>query len=168
MFRRHFRLSLLLILLLPRVVSSAAQRALLELRINEVKKGEVAVFLRGAEVLVKVADLQAAGLRAQIGRQESLRDESYVLLSSLAPQVSFKIDERDLSLNLTAQPSILGFNRFDGQANRPARMIYSEDSSGFLNYSVMLRDFKQASAFTEVGISVKNGLLYGAVSRNDD
>jgi len=168
MFRRQIRLSFLLILLLPRIGNAADQRALLELRINEIKKGEVTVFLRGADVLVKVADLQAAGLRAQIGRQESLRDESYVLLSSLAPQVAFKIDERDLSLSLTAQPSILGFNRYDGQANRPVRMVYSEDSTGFFNYSVSLRDFKQVSAFSEMGISIKNGLLYSALSRTDD
>ena len=168
MFRRGSCFSLFFFLFLSGIGNAADQRALLELRINEIKKGEVTVFLRGTDVLVKVADLQGAGVRAQIGRQELIRDESYVLLNSLAPQVSFKIDERDLSLNLTAQPSILGFTRFDGQANRPARMVYSEDSSGFVNYSVSLRDFKQVSAFTEVGISVKNGLLYSALSRNDD
>jgi len=116
----HFRLSLLLLLFLPRVVNAADQRALLELRVNEVKRGEVAVVLRDGDVLVKLKDLQAAGLRAHAGQQESLQDEPYVLLSSLAPQVSFKIDEKDLSLNLTAQPSILGFNRYDAQSNRPA------------------------------------------------
>ena len=168
MFGRHFRISFLLILLLPSVVNAADQRAILELRVNEVKNGEVSVFLRDADVLVRLKDLQAAGLRAQFGRQESLHDEPYVLLNSLAPQVLFKIDERDLSLNLTAQPSILGFHRFDVQPNKPAGIIYSDDSSGFLNYSVSLRDMKHTNAFTEAGISIKNGLLYGAVSRNED
>jgi len=155
-------------LFLPSVVNAADQRAILELRVNEVKKGEVAVVLRDGDVLVKLKDLQAAGLRAHAGQQESLQDEPYVLLSSLAPQVSFKIDEKDLSLNLTAQPSILGFNRYDAQSNRPAGIVYNEDSSGFFNYSVGLRDLKYANAFTEAGISVKNGLLYSAVSRNEN
>ena len=117
---------------------------------------------------MKLKDLQSAGLKVHSGRQELLRDEPYALLSSLAPQVSFAIDERDLTLNLTVQPSILGFNRFDAQSNRPSGIVYTEDSSGFFNYSVGLRDLKTVSAFTEAGISVKNGLLYSAVSRNEN
>jgi outer membrane usher protein len=168
MFRRLFCLGSLVIALLPTVLGAADQRAILELKVNEVKKGEVSVLLRGADVLVRLKDLQAAGLKELPDRHETIRGEPYVLLSSLAPQVTFKVDEKDLTLNLIAQASIMGFNRFDVQPNRPAGIGYSEDPSGFVNYSLSLRDFKYSAAFSEAGITVRNGLLYGAVSRNED
>jgi outer membrane usher protein len=152
----------------PTVLRAADQGAILELRVNEVKQGEVSVLLRDADVLVRSKDLQAAGLKALPDPDETIGGEAFVLLSSLAPQVTFKVDERDLTLNLTAQASILGFNRFDVQANRPPGIGYSENASGFVNYSLSLRDFKYTAAFSEAGITVKNGLLYGTVARNED
>jgi outer membrane usher protein len=168
MFRRLLCLSYLLVSLQAAVLGAADQRAILELRVNEVRKGEVSVLLRDTDVLVRLKDLQAAGFKALPGGHELIRGEPFIPLSSLAPQVTFKVDEKDLTLNLIAQASILGFNRFDVQANRPAGIGYSEDASGFVNYSVSLRDFKYAAAFSEAGITVKNGLLYGAVARNED
>jgi hypothetical protein len=168
MFRRLLYLSFLLVPLLPAIVRAADQRAILEVRLNEVKMGEVSVFLRNTDVLVRLKDLQTAGLKALPEGHEIIRGEPYVLLSSLAPQLTFRVDERDLTLNLMAQPSIMGFNRFDVQPNRPAAIRYSEDTSGFVNYSLNLRDFRYSTAFSEAGITVRNGLLYGAISRNED
>src|SRR5262249_49007762 len=76
--------------------------------------------------------------------------------------------DRNLSLNLTAQPAVLGLHQFDSQANRPRGLIYSENPSGFVNYSVSLRDVKYASAFSELGINIGNNLFYSAISRNED
>ena len=168
MFRRLLYLSSLLVSLLPAVARAADQRAILELKLNEVKKGEVSVFLRDTDVLVKLKDLQAAGLKGLPEGHDTIRGEAYVLLSLLAPQLTFNVDERDLTLNLIAEPSMMGFNRFDVQPNRPAGIGYSEDPSGFLNYSLNLRDFKYSTAFSEAGVSVRNGLLYGAIARNED
>jgi outer membrane usher protein len=168
MFRRLFCLSYLLVSLQPTVLRAADQRAILELKVNEVNKGEVSVLLRDTDVLVRLKDLQAAGLKALPESDEVIRGETHVPLSSLAPHVTFEVDEKALSLNLIAQASIMGFNRFDVQPNRPSGIGYSEDSSGFVNYSLSLRDFKYSTAFSEAGITVRNGLLYGAVSRNED
>jgi outer membrane usher protein FimD/PapC len=168
MFRRLLYLSSFLVSLLPAIVRAADQRAILELKLNEIKKGEVSVFLSNTDVLVRLKDLQAAGLKSLPEGHEMIRGEPYVLLSSLAPQLTFKVDERDLTLSLTAQPSIMGFNRFDVQPNRPAGIHYSEDTSAFVNYSLNLRDFRYSTAFSEAGITVRNGLLYGAISRNED
>jgi outer membrane usher protein len=153
--------------LLPKALFAEDQRAILELRINDVKKGEVVIFLRESDVLVRVKDLEEAGLRSVVGRRENIRGDEYVLLNSLAPQVTFKIDERDLALSLTVQPSLLGHNILEMQANKPRDIIYSEDTSGFLNYSVNLRDFRRTDAFGEFGITVKNSLLYSGILRNE-
>ena len=168
MFRRLFCLSFLSVSLLPAVVRGADQQAILELRLNEVKKGEVSVLLRNADVLVRLKDLQAAGLKVLPESHEIIRDESYILLSSLAPQLTFRVDETALTLHLMAQPSLMGFNRFDVQSNRPPGIRYSEDTSGFINYSLNLRDLKYPTAFSEAGITLRNGLLYGAIARNED
>src|SRR4029077_360666 len=138
--------------LLPKALLAADQRAILDLSINEVKKGEVVVFLQERDVLVRVKDLEAAGLKSFAGRRENISGDDYVLLGSLAPQISFKLDERDLTLSLTAQPSLLGYNLLEIEPNKPPDIIYSEDASGFLNYSVNLRDFKRTDAFGEFGI----------------
>jgi outer membrane usher protein len=168
MFRRLFCLSCFLVSLQSTVLRAADQRAIFELKVNEVKMGEVSVLLRDSDVLVRLKELQAAGLKVLPEDHEIIRGEPFVPLSSLAPQVTFKVDEKDLTLNLIAQASILGFNRFDVQSNRPAGIGYGEDPSGFVNYSLSLRDFKYSTAFSEAGVTIRNSLLYGAVSRNED
>jgi outer membrane usher protein len=168
MVRELFRISFFFILISPQILTAADQRALLELKVNEVGSGEVGVLLRDADVLVRLKDLQAAGLKTIEGSRETIRGETYILLSSLAPQVLFKVDDRNLSLNLTVRPAILGLHRFDNQTNRPPGLLYSENPSSFINYSVSLRDFKYTSAFSELGISVGNNLFYNAISKNED
>jgi outer membrane usher protein len=167
MIRRLFRISFFFILASPHTLNAADQRALLELKINEVASSEVAVLLRDSDVLIRLRDLRAAGLTLE-GRQETVLGETYVLLSSLAPEVLFKVDDRNLSLNLTVRPALLGLHRFANDANRPRGLLYSENPSSFLNYSVSLRDFKYTSAFSELGVSFGNNLFYTAVSRNED
>jgi outer membrane usher protein len=168
MFWRQFYFLFMFLCLLPKALLAADQRAILDLSINEVKKGEVVVFLQAPDVLVRVKDLEAAGLKSFAGRRENISGDDYVLLGSLAPQVSFKLDERDLTLSLTAQPSLLGYNLLEIEPNKPPDIIYSEDASGFLNYSVNLRDFKRTDAFGEFGITIKNSLLYSGILRNGD
>ena len=168
MIRRLFRISFFLVLVSPQITTAEDQRALLELKVNGVASGEVSVLLRNAYALIRLKDLQEAGLKNIEGHQEILLGESYVSLSSLAPQLLFKVDDRNLSLNLTAQPSVLGFHRFDDQTNRPRGLLYTENPSSFFNYSLSFRDFKYFSGFSELGVSLQNTLLYSGISRNED
>jgi outer membrane usher protein len=55
-----------------------------------------------------------------------------------------------------------------GAFNRPAKIEYPENTSGFLNYAVNVRDFKSINAFSEVGVTLNNTHLYTGVSRNAD
>jgi outer membrane usher protein len=168
MIRRLFRIGFFFVLVSPQITTAEDQRALLELKVNEVASGQVSVFLRGADVLIRSKDLQEAGLKSIEGQQQVILGESYVLLSSLAPQLLFKVDDRDLSLNLTVQPASLGFYRFDDQTNKPRGLLYTENPSSFFNYSLSLRDFKYFSGFGEIGVSLRNTLLYSGLSRNED
>jgi outer membrane usher protein len=85
MFWRLIRLSSLILVLLPNFSHAADQRAILELTLNEINKGEIIVFLRGDDVLTRVADLAEAGLRADSGLREIIQADNYVSLKSLAP-----------------------------------------------------------------------------------
>jgi outer membrane usher protein len=124
MFWRLICLSSLILVLLPNFSHAADQRAILELTLNEINKGEIIVFLRGDDVLTRVADLAEAGLRAVSGLREMIQADNYVSLKSLAPLVSFAINERDLTLRLTAQPSLLGSAVFEFQSERPSDLRY--------------------------------------------
>jgi len=150
------------------VLCASERRALLELRVNEVKKEEVVVYLRGDDVLARVTDLYKAGLRSFKGRRDKIRGEEYVSLKSLAPNVFFLIDDSDLSLRLTADPTFLDPTIIPLKTIRPPAIVYREDTSGFLNYAFNLRDFQRFEAFSEAGLTIKNALLYGSVSRNSE
>jgi outer membrane usher protein len=168
MFWRLIRLSSLILVLLPNYSHAADQRAILELKLNEIDKGEIIVFLRGDDVLTRVADLAEAGLRADSGLREIIQADNYVSLKSLAPLVSFAINERDLTLRITAQPSLLGSAVFEFQSGRPSDLRYDQSTSGFFNYSLNWRDFKSYGAFGEVGFSIKDNLFYSGISKNED
>ncbi len=148
------------------ISGAADQRAILDLNVNEVGKGQILVFLRGGEVLARVSDLERAGLNSFAGRREFLRGEKYVFLTSLAPAVSFRLDEKALSLHLVAQPSLLGSTLLELRNARPPEIEYSDNTSAFLNYAVNLRDFKRYDVFGEMGVSLRNTLLYSSFSRN--
>src|SRR5512132_1358306 len=88
----------------------ADQRAILELRFNDVRKDEVPVWLRDGEVLVRESDLKSGGLN-ELGRsREIIGGHSHVPLSSLSPKVSFIVDDVNLRLNLTVNPALLGYH----------------------------------------------------------
>jgi len=142
------------------------QRAILEIKVNSEKKGETDVVLRGDDVLVRVADLQSVGMASVTGRKETIGGDSFVSLRSLAPMLLFDVNEKDLALDLTLTPEAFGAHVFSGRDFRPEKMEYREDTSGFVNYAVSTNNFKSIDAFAEVGVTIKNALLYNSVSRN--
>jgi len=143
-------------------------RALVALRVNEVRKGFVMMVVRGTDVLVNVAELEEAGVRGFRGRRETVAGEVYVSLSSLAPDLSFEMDTKTAAIAIQAAPSLFGRRTVDFGSRRPENVEYSTDSSAFLNYSVNWADRGRLSAFGEVGWTVKGALLTGTVSRDSE
>ena len=147
----------------------ADQEAVLELIINAVSQGETFAILRGKDVLIPVADLEKAGLRGFTGERSPIGDRLYVSLASLSAVMTFEVDEKDVALKITAQPSLFGDRVVDLQnLRRPTNIIYRQDTSVFLNYSVSSQDFERYSAFTEAGLSFQGNLLYSSLSANSD
>jgi len=143
------------------------QRAILQLSVNHVDKGEVIVLLRAGDVLVRVDDLEHAGLRGFAGTRELVGDAVHVSLASLAPSIAFEFDEPTLILRLTAEPAVLAATVVDLGVGRPPGIVYRGDTSAFLNYAVTLTNFETYAVFGEAGLSVKGALLFSSASRNE-
>lgn len=149
-------------------IEGSDQSALLDLHVNGIKKLQALVTLRGDDVLIRPADLRAAGLAATTGKMVEASGEPLVSLKSLAPMATFEIDESAIALRLTVEPSAMGSNMISLYRSRPANIEYREDASGFLNYAFNLRNFSRIDGFGEAGVSFKNSLLYSGLSRNDN
>lgn len=145
------------------------QRAFLRLVVNQMERGEVLVLLRGREVLVNSADLERAGVRSPgPGRRESRDGQEWVLLSSLAPGLTYRLDEAGLALALTAAPELLGTTVVDLQPGAPPTMTFRSDPAAFLNYGATTQNFETFTATVELGVSVGGGLFLTSVTRNED
>ena len=91
--------------ILPMAAFSAEQRARLELRIDQKRFDSTEVIFRGDDIMVRLSDLKAAGIESSGGRVETLYGVQHVSLKSLAHELSFELNEADLSLRITSMPS---------------------------------------------------------------
>jgi len=148
--------------------SSQVERAIFQWSINQVERGEVIVYLRGSDVLVRVADLEGAGVRGFVGRRETLGGEAYVSLASLAPAVTYVLDERALVLRLSAGPALLPTTVQNFLQGSPDGLVYTKDTSAFLNSSITGIDFDRYTWTGEAGLSIRNTLLYSSAFRNEN
>jgi outer membrane usher protein len=144
------------------------ERAIFDLFVNEAPSGEVTVLLEDQDVAVKASDLARTGLHDYSGTRKTLSGKEYVLLSSLAPAITFQVDEAQLALRLTADPKYLPTTSLNLQQARPQGMVYRKDTSAFFNYSVSATDFKEVEATGEIGLSYGGHLLSSLVSRHAD
>jgi outer membrane usher protein len=156
------------LLLWSGVASAQNQRAILEIVVNQVSAGESIVVLRGADVLVPVASLDHAGLNGLKGEREDVGGISLVSLSSLAPAISFRVDEGELRLYVTASPDLLGQHVRDLYVGAPTDLVYKSDTSGFVNYAVNYRSGGRVDVFAESAVSIKGTLVYNTVSTTGD
>jgi outer membrane usher protein len=162
--RRLASLCLFVFLVFPRLAAAQDQRAVLELIVNRVPSGESLVVLRGSDALVPVDTLQKAGLRGFAGRRDTLSGEELVSLRSLAPGVTFSVDEIELRLTLTASPELLGETVRDLWSGAPADMVYRKDTSSFVNYSANWYSNRQFDLFAESATSVRGVSIYNTIS----
>ncbi|MGZ5429735.1 MAG: fimbria/pilus outer membrane usher protein, partial [Thermoanaerobaculia bacterium] len=162
---------LLLALALPVTAAGAAapfQRAVVPLSVNTVPKGDVSALLMGDDVLLRVRDLSAAGVSGFAGRRETRDGEEWVSLASLAPGVSYRLDQETVTLSVTVPPTWLAGQVLDLGMPRPAGLVYLSSPSLFANYAVNVTDAKTWNAFGEAGLSLGGDLFYSAVLRSDD
>ena len=157
-------------------VSAQDSQIPLPLTFNEVPKGDVNVVIRGADIFVRPVDLEQAGTtgpmwqrvltfaRLRGGSRIQAGGVEFISLTALAPLLTFKFDEANLSLSVTASPELLVPTALSVAGGPPKDLIYSKDTSTFLNYAATVGDVK--SAFLESGTSIKGNLLNNSISKS--
>ena len=135
--------------------------------INQVDKGEVVVVIRAQDVLVGVRTLEQLGIHSFAGSRESIDGDPFVSLASLAPGITFELDERALALRLTAQPELLDSVVRNLASGRPD-VEFRRDTSAFANYAINLRGASSYDVFTDLGFSTHGAFLGTTVSAVSD
>jgi outer membrane usher protein len=143
--------------------------AFLHTTVNQIDIGDLLVLLRGADILVRVQDLEKSGMRIESGWREKRSDGEQVSLRSLAPKLTFSWSEVELSLTITAHASMFGAVALDLRAKRPEGIVYASSPSLFVNYRVQAADLQDKtntylSAVNEAGLSYRGLLLYSTAS----
>ena len=147
----------------------------LPLTINEVSHGETPVILSGDDFYVPVSALERAGLsgisweRVQTvarlrNAERTIEGQPAISLRSLAPWTTFRFDEENLTLAITMTPTLMTGTEVVVQDARPSDIIYSEDTSTFLNYVVTSAGLSDVSGIAEIGTSINGNLLYSSFS----
>lgn len=150
----------------PRMSAAQDQRAILDVVINEVKKGESLVLIEPPDRLwLSVTFLDANGVRGLSGRRRSVDGLEYVALASLAPDVTAVFDERALLVRLTIAPQRLAATTIHYQ-DRPQDLEFRQDTSLFVNYAVNAQHQGQPGLFVETGLSTRAGLFMTGLSRS--
>jgi outer membrane usher protein len=147
----------------------------LPLTFNEVPKGDVNVVIRGADIFVQPKDLENAGAtgdmwqrvvtfaRLRGGSRIEVGGKEFVSLAALSPLLTFKFDEANLSLSVNAAPELLVATALSVAGTPPKDIIYSKDTSTYLNYAATAGDVH--SFFAENGVSIRGNLLLNSVSK---
>jgi outer membrane usher protein len=159
----------LALLLLACPTHAADQRALLTLTVNASAVGEVPVLLRDDDLYVRVRDLEeTTRLRLPLGSRTELLGDTYVLLGSLAPEVTYVFSEEKLRVDVTAPPTLFGTTTAQLATKKPEGFRISTDTSAYLNYAVESLDFGLPSGAVETGVSVEGTYLFlASASRSD-
>ena len=142
------------------------QRALLDLVVNQVEKGQAVVMLRGADVWMSVDALEDADVHWFGGDREIVDGFPWVRLGSLAPGIAVQLNERDLVLSLTVSPSFLNATHVNLQTNRPSGLVYGRSPSVVLNYSLNWDRNAGYGAFTDARLSAGGALVATTLLRS--
>lgn len=153
-----------------------AQTIPLPVTVNGAPAGEKSVDIAGDDVRMRRADLEQFGAGGLIwdrlvtfGRlrlsPQPIEGAEAVSLKSLAPYLSFLLDQENLTLAITIQPQLLKPNVIESRPARPADIVYARDKTAFLNYAVTSPSLHEVSFFGEAGATIGHGLLYSGFSR---
>lgn len=160
---KTFLFVLILLWVLMPVTSYGNGRAIFEVYVNTVNKGEY--FLsnpnNGSKFFMSTEDLKELGLVSL----RVLREEGEeVLLDSLYPQVKYLIDKKKLAIYLAVDPLYLEKNMMDLGLKRGPKGDYIENTTAYVTYAANYtldqnEDFSSVSLPFEAAISHKGALV---------
>lgn len=135
------------------------QPALLDVTINGVPHGQSLVVMDDGQVWIDLESLTSAGVKDPGGDRRPWREHTLVRLGSLAPGITYELDEVGLALRLTIQPSLLRGTRVNLTSQRPDGLEYRHATSAFLNYGTSLLSIGASSLSLEAGLSTRKALV---------
>ena len=136
------------------IVNGQLQQSYWAVVVNEVRQGDVLVALDGDDVWMPVDALTRAGLINVGGRRQNMFGAVHVLLQSLAPDVSVRLDMAEVTLFVTAAARFFAERDVALQRARPEGIVQSHSPSAFLNYSATWDRQGGPSGFGEAGLSL--------------
>src|SRR5262245_56866883 len=149
-----------LAVLLPGVRAFAEQQpAMLDVSINGVPQGQAFVVLDDGQVWMDRALFSDAGISKVHGEEREWNGRTLVRLASLAPGVTYELDEISLTLKLTVQASLMSGKRVDLSSRRPDGIEYRHATSAFLNYGTSVMSAGTSSVSFEGGLSAAGALF---------
>lgn len=148
------------------VASADDQRAVLTMRVNTVAKQEVTVTMRDGEVFVRRSDLKDAGLRG-FAFNDGGNPTDLIPLSGLKPDLTFRVDDVSLMLELTVAPKHLQSTVIDYRPHQDVSLV-KPARSAFLNYSVSTSNATGAAFSGEFGTRIGGGTLSSTVTVAQD
>ena len=152
------------LLALPARAFTQDQQAIFELVVNGVTHGDTLVLLRGDDVLIGTSNLSNTGLQTFSGRREQVAGQEFVSLRSLAPALTFAVDERELRLRIDAATQLLPARVRDLRGLPPRDLTYRSDRSAFVNYGVGWSGGGDFDIAAESGARIGGALLHSTLS----
>ncbi len=157
-------LAILLMAGLAEPAHAETARVWLSVALNSAPRGDALLWLDDGDVWIEAATFDAYGLRAGIGRRAHRGDRVHVSLRSLEPDLRFALDERALTLTMTAAPRLFAPTASAVATNRPTGIEYRHSTSAHLNYAVTARRAGLDQAAAEAGLSVGGAFIGSTAS----
>jgi outer membrane usher protein len=152
---------------LASVPAAAQERSIWALVVNEEPKGDIDVLLMPDGPWLDPAALLSAGLRSlPEGRRNVFPPDTItrVAMSSLAPLITFKLDEAEIRLLVSADPSLLSRTEVAISLPRPPGWKVTSNRAMFLNYSSNWSSDDTTTGYAELGIRLFGTLFQSAAS----
>lgn len=127
-----------------------------------VPKNEITVTLRDDEVLVRRSDLEDAGLHG-FAFNGAGKPSDLIALSALKPDLTFRVDDVTLVLDLTVQSKHLDANVVDYRPHQDLTLA-KPVRSAFINYAVAASNQTGSTLSSEFGTHVGVGMFSSTLS----
>ena len=130
-------------------------RAILDVRVNTVDNGMYTVFVTASDVQITRADLNALGL-AKVAHAHGAATGPYVSLEGLKPGLTWRIDMKDLQLEITVDPKLLGTASFNVKSGIPVPVTRTK--SAFINYGLLVGSALGSNVTAQLGSTLGQGV----------